>query len=277
MDASSELENEAITALTNTRGGDVIWEQKRVEKKVASASGVLIRGHIDGLWQQDDTIIEVKSLGRHNFDAYNSGDLEGLGSLGLKYRWQGAFYGHATSRKVRFVIYNKQATDGERERGDDLLVSQAYDPEELVAWQEIVDRVGEVERYAAVDELPECDRGCTRSDAYGHTHIFASSVMLGDDELEGMLARHHKLSVQMDELKIEKDELSDAIKNQYGPGLHVVGRYKAQIVQTKGTVRLDSKKLKLERPDVYEEFTVMGMPQVRLTVTMTGGDDDNDR
>lgn len=119
MDASSGLEDECIRRFgIEMASSDVIWQQKEVELSVCNHPDgepnvpnavVIVRGHIDGMSMYDDTILEVKALGEGNWAKWIDGknvheSLANLGTLGDKYRIQAALYGHATERRVRFVI-----------------------------------------------------------------------------------------------------------------------------------------------------------------------------
>lgn len=271
LDRSSSLEDEAIRRYEQVTGHEVIWQQKTVELDVDDK--LIVRGHVDGLDRQDDGIIEVKCLGQGYFDKWNAGGWEGLGSLGLKYLWQAALYGHATDRKVRFVIFNKDAevTDGD----DDIIIEPWCFPGELVDIKDIVERVAMIEDFVDRDEYPECDRGCTRWDAYGHIHLFTDGpkVVKGEagDDLLQLLERHYELKQLIADLTDERDSISDRIKDEFGEGKHAVGPFVARVEKRKGSARIDTRRLRKERPDVAEEFTVIGMPTMVLNVDRSGG------
>lgn len=262
LDRSSEAEEEAIIAFERQTGQDVLWQQKRVE--LDAMDKLIIRGHIDGLAQVWDDIVEVKNFGTYLFEKYDRGGLDALGSLGIQYRWQGAIYGHATDRKVRFVVRNKDSLDEEQ-----IIIEPAVAASQLVPLGEILERINQVENYAALEEYPDCDRGCSRGSAYSHIHVFPD-IAMGDAELESKLVRYHNISESLRELEDAKKILGDEIKREYAAGTHVAGEYKMQIVHAKGT-RLDTKALKKDMPEVYEAYQ-MPNPVVRLTVSRTGGD-----
>lgn len=250
LDASAGLEDEVIAMyIAKHSHGEVIWRQKEVELPIAE--GVIVRGHIDGLDQQDDEIIEVKALGDRYFELYNNGGFEALGVVGLHYRWQGAGYGHATHRQVRFVIGHKaEGKDGWVI--DELIVEPAVDPETLVPLNEILSRIASIEHHAGIDVYPDCDRKCSKSEPFAHIHVF-DPVTLGGSDLEAMLERYDNMQSTIDEIVVEKEKLGQEIKKQYGKGTHVAGSFKAILLPNKGE-KCNTKRLKQERPDVYEEF-----------------------
>lgn len=273
MNASAALEDKAIEEYRRQTGHDVIWQQKRVELDVMDK--VVVRGHIDGLDQTTDEILEVKAMSATNFANYEAGGLDAMKPYTRKYKWQGAAYGHATERRVRYVILNKQP---EKADGEPVINYDAvYDPEELVPRQEIVDRISFILSCAEADELPDCDADCRESDPYGECHIF-ESVKEGDAELLTLLARHQELVAILGSadkgtgLLGEKEAIRERIKEEYGQGKHVVGPFTANIVQKRGAERINTKRLRKERPDVAEEFMEIGAPSVQLIVT--GGERD---
>lgn len=277
MDESSDAEEKAIHAYRVMTGHDVIWQQKEVELNIKidldltqTTVGsydipVIVRGHIDGLDQTDDCIIEVKCFSGRNFAAY---DMDGLGAPALKhlrrrYKLQAAVYGHATERPVRFVIYNKHA-EGEEDR---LIIGPMTDPGMYESITAIQSHIQFIEQCAEMDDLPPCDADCKEGDPYSEAHIFASPTD-GGDELEKLLSRHRELSAQMDELKIAKEELTDVIKSVYGVGKHVAGRYTASISHVT-SMRCDTKKVKKRYPEVYDDCLVESST-VRMVVTESG-------
>lgn len=264
MDASSDAESMAVKELERQTGGTVIWQQKRVELDPRSSHTdppVLIRGHIDGLWQEEDTIIEIKSLSQRNFDIYNTKGLSGLGWLGEKYRWQAGIYGHATQRNVRMVIFNKASL--ENPELDSLIIDPAMPADTFVTMDLIRARISDIERYAADDEYPDCVQGCTEWDSYGHIHIFDSPTQ-GDQELEDLIRQHYFLKMQVDELTMQRDVLADTIKESYGPPLnaekpnkYTVGPFSVSIYNVHPT-RFDKAALKRKYPELVEEYTISG-------------------
>lgn len=289
MDASSGLENVILNRIIAELGGELIWQQKEVELKVAASveSGdridnqvVVIRGHIDALRQDDDSIIEAKALGPANFAKYNSGGLEALGNLGKKYTWQGAIYGHATGRKVRFVIGEKvKVEDPVGWHIDNLIIEPPVDPQSLVPLEEIVARVQEVERYAAEDVLPECTDGCREGDPYSESHVYPSAE-LGGEELESKLLRYSELKNLLGDadkgtgLLGEYEDIKEWVKQEYGDERETrkvtVGPFNVTVVANKGQSRVDSKWLRKSHPDIYEQALVPGRPYRTLIVKRVG-------
>lgn len=258
MDASSEAERKALDAFIaeRTKTATVIWQQKRVELPFEGAS---IVGHIDGLHQEEDTILEVKSFGATLFDAYDRGGLDALGSLGITYRWQAAIYGHALERPVRFLIFNK--VSGE------LIVEPPVGAADLVPLGDIQNRLLAVEDFASRDEYPACDRGCTRGQAYSHVHLF-DPVTIGNSNLTAKLDRYYSLDQTIKELTDQKKELADELKGSYPPGQYVAGGYKA-VISKVNTGRFDTTALRKHHPDIYSEFYVP-RTDIRLTVKEVG-------
>lgn len=263
MDASSALEDSAYEGLSILTGGTVIWQQKTVELDIPSHD-VIIRGHIDGLWQEEDDIIEVKWLSQRNFDLYNSRGLDGLGNLGVKYFWQGAIYGHATSRNIRFVIGNKNALP-DASWADRLIIAPAVDPSTLVSIEQIRARISDIERYAADDEYPDCVQGCTEWDSYGHIHIFDSPTQ-GSDELKDLLDLHYELKMQIDELTMQKDAIAESIKQSYAEGKYTAGPYTMNLYRVNPT-RFDKKAAEKVYPGIIEICTVPGTSYVGMKVS----------
>lgn len=266
MDASSDAESAAVTELERQTGGTVIWQQKRVELDPRSSHTdppVLIRGHIDGLWQEEDDIIEIKSLSQRNFDIYNTKGLSGLGWLGEKYRWQAGIYGHATQRNVRMVIFNKASL--ENPELDSLIIDPAMPANTFVTTDLIRARIADIERYAAEDDYPDCVQGCTEWDAYGHIHIFDSPTQ-GDQELEDLISLHHEYKMWVEELSMIRDELADNIKSSYAPGKYAAGPYTVNLYLVNPT-KFDRAAFKKRYPDLDAEYTVSGRSYVALKVS----------
>lgn len=274
MDASSALEEKAIAEYRRQTGHDVIWQQKEVTLPI---NNVIVRGHIDGLDRITDEILEVKCFSSRNFEAYCDRWLDApiLAHLRRKYIWQGAVYGHATGRKVRYVIYNKQA-DTKDDASVLINYDHVFDPADLVDMEKITRRIKFIERCAEEDELPDCDAGCRESDPYGECHIF-EGVKEGDSDLLTILARYQELkgilgsAEKKTGLLGEMEDLKEHIKSEYGEGKWVVGPFTANIVRKKGASRLNTKALRKDHPDIVEAYTKIGTPVVQLIVT--GGED----
>lgn len=279
MDESASKEDEALTEYTMRTGHSVIWQQKRcvlpvLGLPVESQFPAIIRGHIDGLDQTDDTVLDVKWLSARNFDLYNRGGVEALGSLGLKYIWQAAAYGHALERKFRFVIGNKGHDPNSDEEW--LIIEPAVTAESLVPLEQVMERVVMVEEFAERDELPECDRKCSTNEAFAHVHFFESeSGYKADEELAQLIQEAWELRVQLegdpddpddDGLKGRYEAVKDRIKDSYAPGVHVAGEYSAQVVHAKGALRLDGRAVKKRYPEIWDECAVMGADQRRVTI-----------
>lgn len=268
MDASSAGESLIIDAYCRERGHTVIWQQKEVELVIQESPRIVVRGHIDGLDQEDDDVIEVKFLGPSNWEKYNNGGLDGLGMLGLKYKWQGAIYGWSLTRPVRYVIAEKvtDKTTGEVTVGD-LIIEPPVWPGDLVLRADIEDRALTVEEAAEIDEFPPCDRNCREGDAFSHVHMFDTPTVHGED-LFNLLQRDEQLALQITSLQADREELRDAIKEQYGVGKHTAGPYTASIVEVRPT-KFDKRGLKRDHPEIVEAYTVPGQPYVRLSVDGT--------
>lgn len=276
MDRSSAGEDLVLAEVSSRLGGNLMWQQHEVTLPTGLFSPdnkpILITGHIDALRQKSDDIIEVKFLGEANFAKYNKShgnvvaSLHNLGSLGLKYIWQGAAYGHGLGRQIRYVIGCKKV---DKETGEvtlqDLIIEPPIDAESLVPLAEIIERIKDVEQYAEQDAIPDCDRGCTEYDGYGHCHLFESPIR-GDDDLRVLIERDRELDALLTELKNEKDQLRDAIKLAYQPGKYTVGPYTLHLI-TKNPKRFDSKAFKAANPDLYEEWSKPGVPYVEMRVT----------
>lgn len=303
MEASSSLESEIVRRVETELGdGKVIWQQKRVELLVELTKGpiiadlggpvdnkdsmtVIIRGHIDGLHQQSDSIIEIKALGPANFKKYNEGGgLPALGKLGEKYAMQAAVYGHATNRKVRFVIGEKVKVSERTGPGgigeenevtgwdiDRLIIEPAVSPESLVPLTDIYDRIRTIEDYASRDELPECTSGCREGDPYGEVHIFAP-VNQGDDDLEVLLSEYDSVVSAIKNLEDEKGSLRERLIEEYGPGKYAAGIFSARIEKVKSS-RFDVSWVKKSHPDIYDQGLVPS-ESVRVTVTRPKVKDD---
>lgn len=266
MDASSEAEDLAIQEFEKVTGGTVIWQQKKVELCLpANLPVILIRGHIDGLWQQEDDIIEIKSLSARNFEIYNRRGLEGLGWLGEKYKWQAAVYGFATQRLVRMVVYNK----GHDPQSDEpcIIIDPAMPADSFVPLEGIRDRILAVEQFASEDMYPDCTQKCSEYDAYGHIHLFASPTA-GDDELTNLLNMHYELKMQVDELTAQRDAIAETIKQSYSEGKYTAGPYAMNLTRVEPT-KFDKDGLKKRYPELVEEYTVPGTPYTRMTITGT--------
>lgn len=263
MDASSEAESSALAAFvaSRTKTATVIWQQKTIELPFEGAS---IVGHIDGLHQEDDIILEVKSFGKALFKKYDNGGLDALGPLGITYRWQAAIYGHALDRPIRFLIFNKVT--------EELIDEPPVKATDLVPLGDIQNRLLAVEDFASRDEYPACDRGCMRGQAYSHVHLF-DSVTIGDSDLTAKLDRYHSLDQTIKELTDQKKELADELKGSYPPGQYVAGGYKA-VISKVNTGRFDTTALRKHHPDIYEEFYVP-RTDIRLTVKEVSGGTDN--
>lgn len=281
MNASSGLEDEIVRRVETELGdGKVIWQQKRVELEVPDLLAIpdvlaIVRGHIDGLHQQSDSIVEIKALGPANFKKYNEGGgLPALGKLGEKYAMQAAVYGHATDRKVRLVIGEKvkRATphgDGsfDWEVGE-VIIEPAVSPESLVPLADIYDRIRTIEDYASRDELPECTAGCREGDPFGEVHIFAP-VNQGDEDLELLLSEYDSVVSRIKNLEDEKGSLRERLIEEYGPGKYAAGIYSARIEKVKSS-RFDTSWLKKSHHDIYEQGLVPS-ESVRVTVTKPKG------
>lgn len=281
MEASGSLEDEIVRRVETELGdGKVIWQQKRVELPVSlhspkpneacvlCASGehsAIVRGHIDGLHQQSDSIIEIKALGKTNFDKYNSGGLLALGSLGEKYMIQASVYSAATGRKIRMVIGEKlKRDDGTFEIGE-LIIEPAHSGETFYPLADIYDRIRTIEDYASRDELPECTSGCREGDPYGEVHIFAP-VNQGDDDLEELLRSYEDVASRIKDLEDYKGSLREQLIEQYGPGKYAAGIFSARIEKVKSS-RFDTSWLRKEMPHIYEQGLA---PSETVRVTVTG-------
>jgi hypothetical protein len=317
MDASSGLEDEIIRRFKIEMASDeVIWQQKEVELPVylnyntPTEPTVIVRGHLDGLYQLDDSILEIKALGDTNWNKYmgaaelkgTMAGLDALGTLGDKYRLQLGCYGHATERKVRLVVGHKvkrapkpdstacQISDGRDNyctmpvHHDDVDhvfypswgieevdISPPMDPSDLYPLSDLHARIQFIEECAAKDELPECTSGCREGDPYSECHIF-EGPQKGDQELETLLASYASVKGQIDDLSQRKDDIREAIIQSYGIGKWTAGPYSARIEHVKPTERLDTKRLRKEMPDVAAQYTTFGQPTIRLTVTGGKGD-----
>lgn len=289
MDASSGLEDKIVRRVETELGdGKVIWTQKRVELPVSilcrcqessdgtggfvhdvigehHMPGPIIRGHIDGLHQQSDCILEIKALGPANFKKYNEGGgLPALGKLGEKYAMQAAVYGHATGRKVRMVVGEKiKKDDGTFEVGE-VIIDHPREPHFLFPLEAIHSRIRTIEDYASRDELPECTAGCREGDPYGEVHIFAP-VNQGDDDLELLLSEYDSVVSRIKNLEDEKGSLRERLIEQYGPGKYAAGIYSARIEKVKSS-RFDVSWVKKSHPDIYDQGLVPS-ESVRVTVT----------
>lgn len=288
MDASSGLEDVILNRIIAELGGELIWQQKEVELKVAASveSGdridnqvVVIRGHIDALRQDDDTIIEAKALGPANFAKYNKNGLSALGKLGDKYRWQGSVYGHATGRRVRFVIGEKVETkneDGSSTWGiNQLIIEPAVEAESLVPLQEICDRVRLIEDFASRDFLPDCDQKCTEWDPYSESHLFPSPEE-GSEELLVKLTRYSELREMLGDadkgtgLLGELEDIKEYIKQEYGDARETkkitAGPFSVSVVAQKGREYIDRKWLQKNHPDIADAATRIGTPFMQVVV-----------
>lgn len=279
MDASTLAEDLAIQEFEKVTGGTVIWQQKKVELPIdigqdyelKSASGTtaavkhshLIRGHIDGLWQREDDIIEIKSLSARNFEIYNSRGLEGLGWLGEKYKWQAAVYGFATQRLVRMVVYNK----GHDPQSDEpcIIIDPAMPPDTFVTMDQIRSRILAVEQFASEDMYPDCTQKCSEYDAYSHIHLFDSPTV-ADDELTNLLNMHYELKMQVDDLTAQRDAIAETIKQSYSEGKYTAGPYTMSLSKVEPT-KFDKAGLKKRYPELVDEYTIPGTPYVRMTVS----------
>jgi hypothetical protein len=304
LDASGGLEDETIRRFTiEMASSDVIWRQKMVELVVPTPNceyeQVIVRGRIDGMYQLDDSILEVKNFGDNYFekwhDGYNRGGvLEGLdvlpGFLGQKYRVQGGIYGHAAERKVRYVIGHKVKKLGDEDLvtgvTDETWVIEEIDisppivPNDLYPLADLHARIQFIEECAANDELPECDQNCREGDPYGESHFFAGPKKGDDDDLSKM--------IRMDELREllgskgeddgtkrwgllgEYEDLKDYFKNSYGNQQHTekvtAGPFTASVVPYKGRMTVDAKWLKKSHPDIYDQSLKPGRPYFMVTV-----------
>lgn len=269
MDVSSELEDVAIAEYRKRTGHPVIWQQKTLELDLGT---VVIRGHIDGMDQPDDDLLEVKWLSGRNFDLYNRGGLDALGNLGLSYKGQAAIYGHSVKRDIRFVIGNKEGSPNDPDN-EWLIIEPPVTAESLVPLAEIEERMAQVLDCALNDVIPDCDRGCSKNEAYAHVHIFPA-VNMGGAELEEKLARiaaldkvikaltgddKHQVIEEAISITIPPgptlSALKDAVKQECGTGTHIAGRYKA-IISPMGGVNLATKEFKKRYPEIYDEFAV---------------------
>lgn len=273
MDASSSVEATTIAAYVRETGHEVVWQQKEVELEVVAYESdqplVIVRGHIDGLDKVTDDILEVKSLGLDLFAKWNSGGVDALGMLGLKYKWQAALYGHATNRNVAFVIGEKlrDSENAEFSIGN-IIREPAVSPESLVPSEEIDQRIATIEEHVANDTYPDCDRGCTNWDAYGHIHIFEGPTIHSDGDLEELLELYDAARVAEEDAKDKKNEIRAKVIEAYGVGKHATGKFNARVEKVNGQ-RFDTTAFKKHHRDLYESFLV---PQtsVRLTVKRVG-------
>lgn len=310
MDASSGLEEVLLRRTAAELHGDLIWEQKEVELKIhispvelpvtevklSESPLVIVRGHIDAMYQDGDEIIEAKALGDKLFglfeDGYNAEGvlraLYNMGPIGDKYRWQLAVYGYATGRKVRFAIGHKVKITVPDSLGmqvdrvspdpttswaiEEVIVTEPIDPESLVPLATIIDRIREIEEHAARDELPPCDMGCKEGDPYSEAHIFASATP-GDADLENLLARYSAISDIIKQATDEKDSIRDQLIEQYGTGKHTAGVFNMNIIKVMSQ-RFDTKWLKKTMPDVYDQGLIPS-ESVRVNVTTAKGERDD--
>lgn len=312
MDVSSGLEDELLRrASIELNDGSIIWQQREVELPVTfpilggdDQQHVIIRGHIDGLHQQSDTIIEAKALSTHNYDLYVTGGLDALGSLGKKYKVQGAIYGFATERKVRFVVGEKVRVipEGTVIDNDDphptvatrdiwnigrVDVGPPIDPSTLHSLDAIIAKVRTIENHASRDELPDCDGNCREGDPYSESHLFAGPTP-GDDRLLELIIRRDELKQLLgEEPDPKKDkpgwgilgelaEVVDEIKTDYGDERetkkYTVGPFSVSIVANKGREYIDSYWLKKNHPDIAASATKLGRPFQSLIVKRAKSD-----
>lgn len=281
MDVSSELEDVALKEYRNRLAHPVIWQQKTLELDLGE---VIIRGHIDGLDQIDDDLVEVKWLSGRNFKLYSEGGIDALGNLGVAYKGQAAIYGHSAARDIRFVIGNKEGSPESEEEW--LIIEPPVSAESLVPLAEIEERMFKALEHAREDDIPECDRKCSKNEAYAHVHIF-DSVKMGDAELEEKLARFsaldkvikallgdekHQVIEEAISITIPPGPTLDALKNElkqeYGNGTHPAGRYKA-IISPMGGTNFAAASFKKDYPDLHEEYSVPRSGS-RIIVTQLG-------
>lgn len=283
MAASAAREDEGVELYEKASGHTVVDQQKRVEltlpihneahADIVGVSPVLIRGHMDGVDEQDLCVVEVKWLSGTNFARYDLGGLANLGYLARKYRIQRNVYGLAVGKGIRMVICNKHA-EGE----EDLLIidppldQPPYMPDD-VDRRELERIVQTVEVHAEQDWLPDCDADCKQGDAYSECHIFEGPTIVDDANLEKLLLRHQELKILLgsDDKNPEKRggllgefaDIKDELKslgNDMATERFAVGKFNLTVVANKGRESVDSYFLRKNYPDVYAESLKLGSP-----------------
>lgn len=316
MEASGSLEDEVLRrAGVEMADGGFIWQQRKVDLVVpgdkvetaastpsgnaAGPSGaIIVRGHIDALHQQSDTIVEVKVFGDDNWNKWTSGantqdSLDNLGTLGWKYRVQAAVYGHATGRRVRFIVAHKVGRligtpTNEREWSiDEVDIGPPLDPSSLYTLDAIRDRIAFIEDHASQDLLPDCDQSCTEWDDVFGCHIFER--VKGDETDELLIDRYIELRELLGSvgekdgtkrwgLLGEYEDIKDHFKKAYGLSSGTnkldIGGVRVSVVWSDGREYVDGRALKKERPDVYEEYVRPGKGYHSLIVGKKTGERD---
>lgn len=304
MDASGGLEEEVLRRFSiEMASSEIIWKQKMVEMQMdvvwgeditVNVTPVIIRGHLDAMYQLDDSILEVKVFGDNYWDRWKSGGYDALpNQLGEKYKVQQAVYGFATQRKVRFVVGHKGKLATPHGDGsfdwviDEVDIGPPVDPSELKSLDWIQNRIATIEDFAARDELPDCTHNCRESDPYGESHLFAGPEQ-GDDRLEQLVRRRDELKDILGEEPDEKKKrpgsgllgelalIQDEIKTDYGhpteKRAYTVGPFTVTIVANKGREYLDRGWLKRNHPDVEASAVRLSKPFSTLIVKRVKGD-----
>lgn len=273
IDRSASLEEPLLAQVAAATNDELIWQQKEVDLSVAVSFDVpggidnrvvTVRGHIDALRQSRDCIIEAKALGTNLFEKWNSGGIDALGMLGLKYKWQGAIYGHATGRQVQFAIGLKHVNDDGTVSIEDLILEPPVDAESLVPLSDIVARIQKVEEHAYLDSYPDCDRNCRPNDSFSHVHQFAP-VARADATLEDLIATDQSLDARISELQDERDLIRDTVKASYAIGKYTAGPYKLHLIQMEPN-RFDTSGHKKHNPECHEAYMKPGAPFVQMRV-----------
>lgn len=274
MERSASLEEPLLAQVAAATNDTLIWQQKEVDLPVeifgetgSDPRGiriVTIRGHIDALRQNTDCIIEAKALGTNLFEKWNSGGIDALGMLGLKYKWQGAIYGHATSRQVQFAIGLKHVNDDGTVSIEDLILEPPVDAESLVPLSDIIVRIQKVEEHAYLDSYPDCDRNCRPNDSFSHVHQFAP-VARADATLEDLIEADQSLDARISELQDERDLIRDTVKASYAIGKYTAGPYKLHLIQMEPN-RFDTSGHKKHNPECHESYMKPSTPYVQMRV-----------
>lgn len=286
FDKSASTEADAIKAYELKTGHKTTGHQMRGEMKLGLSIEMdetvenvqtMIVCHIDALDPVDDVVLEVKSFGTNYFNLYREGGLDALPSgLGEKYRWQMAVQGHAFNKPVRNVIFWKNAPD-DADLDDLLIIGEANHADNIVPAEHIAARIGEVERYALMDEYPPCDMKCRPGTAFDHIHAFEGVPEAGE-ELEELCNQYQQIR---DLLGDEKDmdgegllpkleRLKHTIKESFGNEKKMTaGRFVVRVTSSPGKPYVDGKWLKAHHPEIYEEALRFGKPYKSLFVEDT--------